>query len=202
MPERIPPGRAGRLWLGQRLQVTRRSAELLDRKRQLLRQELAALELRRAQTGPKWAATCAAADTWAQRAAVLGAGDLVAVASEVAGGGRIVVTWDDALAVSRPATALATLPTPGAAALAAANAAVAPAASAHRAALEAAARHAVVVTAIRRVDEELRSTQRRLRAIEHRRLPTLEAALHDLEIRLDELEREERVVARWARARP
>jgi vacuolar-type H+-ATPase subunit D/Vma8 len=181
--------------------VTRRSAELLDRKRQLLRQELAALELRREQTEAQWAAACAAADTWAQRAAVLGAGDLAAVASEVAGGGRVVVTWDDALAVSRPAAAMAELPIPGAGALAAANAAVAPAAAAHRVALEAAARHGAVVAAIRRVDDELRSTQRRLRAIERRRLPALETAMHDLEIRLDELEREERVVARWARVR-
>jgi vacuolar-type H+-ATPase subunit D/Vma8 len=51
------------------------------------------------------------------------------------------------------------------------------------------------------VNVELRATERRQRAIERHRLPALEEALARLELRLDELERDERVVARWAQQR-
>jgi len=43
MPERVPPGRAGRLWLLGRVASARRSVELLDRKRKLLQREDARL---------------------------------------------------------------------------------------------------------------------------------------------------------------
>jgi V/A-type H+-transporting ATPase subunit D len=87
------------------------------------------------------------------------------------------------------------------AAAAASNAAIAPAATAHGRALRAAAEHAVASAALREVEIELASTQRRLRAIEHHRLPALQSQLHDLILRLDELEREERLIARWAMRR-
>jgi vacuolar-type H+-ATPase subunit D/Vma8 len=48
---------------------------------------------------------------------------------------------------------------------------------------------------------ELASTHRRLRAIEHHRLPAFQAQLQDLVLRLDEREREERLIARWAMRR-
>ncbi|MGA8296609.1 MAG: V-type ATP synthase subunit D, partial [Acidimicrobiales bacterium] len=56
-------------------------------------------------------------------------------------------------------------------------------------------------TSFRVLTAELRSTNRRLRTIEHHRIPALEDALRVLNLRLEELEREERVVSRWAMKR-
>jgi V/A-type H+-transporting ATPase subunit D len=65
-------------------------------------------------------------------------------------------------------------------------------------ALRAAAEHAVASAALREVESELVSTHRRLRAIERHRLPALQAQLQVLVLQLDEREREERLIARWA----
>ena len=46
MALRIPPGRAGRIWLVRRLEIARRGAELLDRKRQALLREQAHVRAR------------------------------------------------------------------------------------------------------------------------------------------------------------
>ena len=87
------------------------------------------------------------------------------------------------------------------AAAVAGNAALSPAAAAHRKALAAAIDAAVVATALRRIEAERRATQRRLREIEHHRIPRLASALRALQLQLDETEREERVVTRMARER-
>jgi V/A-type H+-transporting ATPase subunit D len=75
------------------------------------------------------------------------------------------------------------------------------AAVAYRRAVEAAARHASVEHALRVVRRELAATQRRRRAISHRLIPRLEAAWADLEQRLDELDRDDMVRARWVSER-
>ena len=82
------------------------------------------------------------------------------------------------------ATSHPTPPIPGTPALAAA-------AAAYRHALEAAVEHAAVTTAAARVSTELSVTQQRLRAVRDRWIPELPTALHELELRLDEHEREE-----------
>ena len=48
---RVPPGRAGRLWLAHRLGVASRAAELLDHKARVLRQEAERCELARGAHG-------------------------------------------------------------------------------------------------------------------------------------------------------
>ena len=200
MPERVPPGRVGRLWLLQRLDVARRGAELLDRKRQLLRREQQRLALLCEDTGREWEAACALAQQWGLRAAVLGGGAEVNLsAASVAGQARVVVTWQNTMGVRHPSEALCTLAVPEPTELAAANAAMGPAAAAYRRALEAAAAHAVAAAALHEIETELQATQRRVRAIEQHRIPQLEGALHTLMLRLEELEREERVVTRWAK---
>jgi V/A-type H+-transporting ATPase subunit D len=200
--EPVPPGRAGRLWLLGRLAAAERSAELLDRKRQLLLNEQHRLALRRAETGRRWKEACADAERWGLRAQVLGGASAVAMsASSVAGRSDVELTWLNTMGVRHPGDARCTLAQLAPAEEAAANAAVAPAASAYRKALEAAAAHAVAETSWLLLDAELRTTRRRQRAIERHRLPVLRDALQQLELRLDELEREERVVARWARER-
>ena len=85
--------------------------------------------------------------------------------------------------------------------LAAGNAAIRPAAVAYRDALQLAVEVAVVETARESIGAELQATQRRLRGIERHRVRPLQDALRTLDLQLEELEREERVVARWARTK-
>jgi len=200
--ERVPAGRAGRLWLSARIAGARRSLELLDRKRQLLRREHERLARHRLETAEEWARSCAAAEEWALRAAVLGGtAALTPTGDETTGRGQVEITWRSTMGVRHPAEAHCILPKLAPTVAAAANAAVAPAAAAHRRALEAAATHAAVECSFAAIDAELSATDQRVRAIEHRRLPALEETLRSLELHLDELEREERVVSRWARER-
>jgi len=199
MPEQVPPGRAGRLWLRGRLAFATRSVELLDRKRQLLRHEQLHLASLREETQRRWVAAYAEAERWGLRATVLGgASDVALTAATVAGRATVEVPWRNTMGVLHPDNPHCTLPTLEATEAAAANPAVAPAAAAYRQALEAAVAHGAADTSYRVLDAELHATERRLRAIERHRVPALEDALRRLELRLDELEREDRVVTRWA----
>ncbi|HUI04790.1 MAG TPA: V-type ATP synthase subunit D [Acidimicrobiales bacterium] len=202
MAEAVPPGRAGRLWLRRRLASARRSLDLLDRKRQLLRRELADLAPRRRQAAEDWAGACLEAERWGVRATVLGgAADVALAAAGVEGRAAVDVPWDNTMGVLHPAGPRCRLPVLSPAEAAAGNAAVAPAAAAYRRALDAAAAHGALERSFHLIDAELRATERRRRAIERHRLPALEDALARLELRLDELEREERVVGHWAQRR-
>lgn len=201
MAEAVPPGRAGRLWLRSRVAFARRSLELLDRKQLLLRQELQRLATRVDATRQSWIESCAEADRWGLRAAALGTTDVALASASVAGQASVDVRWRNTMGVWHPGDPrcdAAVLPPDVSAA---ANVAVAPAARAYREALEAAAAYAAADRSWSALTDELRATERRRRAIERRRLPSLEGSLHRLELRLDELEREERVVTRWAEQR-
>jgi len=202
MPEQVPPGRAGRLWLRGRLASARRSMELLDRKRQLLRRERDRLAELREETHRRWVASCAEAETWGLRASILGGtADVTLSSAAVAGRARVDVTWRNTMGVRHPDDPHCALPAFAPADAAAANAAIMPAAASYRRALEAGVAYAVTDTSFKVLDLELRDTERRLRAIERRRVPLLEDGLRRLELHLDELEREERVVTRWAQRR-
>ena len=202
MPEQIPPGRAGRLWLRDRLASARRSMELLDRKRQLLRREQSRLAELREESRRDWLTSCSEAETWGLRAALLGGStEVVSTGVTVAGRARVEVAWRNTMGVRHPDDPRCDLPELGPSDAAATNAAVAPAAASYRRALEAAVAYAVADASFAVLDGELRATERRHRAIERRRVPPLEDALRRLELRLDELEREERVVTRWAKRR-
>ncbi len=202
MAERVPPGRAGRLWLLGRLASARRSVELLDRKRKLLQREDARLSALCDATRARWETACAEAETWGLRATVLGgASEMALAAAPVAGRARVDLTWRNTMGVPHPDVSRSEPAVIRSADAAAANAAVGPAAAAYRRALEAAVAHAAAEMSRRVVAVELRATERRQRAIERHRLPALEDDLARLELRLDELERDERVVARWAQQR-
>lgn len=198
MAEPVPPGRSGRSWLRQRVAFAERSLELLDRKQALLRQELANLAARDKAARRAWVESCAEADRWGLRANASGAADVSLAAAAVAGRAGVDVPWRNTMGVRHPDEPRCTLAVLPAEEAAAGNAAVAPAADVYRRALEAAAVSAALERSLRVLTAELRSTERRRRAIEHRRLPFLRHALADLEVRLDEFERDERVATRWA----
>lgn len=200
MPEQLPAGRAGRLWLLERLDAAARGRALLDRKRQLLRRQFDRLSLLAEERRRTWVAACAEAERWGLRAALLGgSAETALVAGAVAGSATVALTWRNTMGALHPEGARCVLPLVALAELAASNAALRPAAAAYRRALELAVEVAVAETACRNVGSELTATQRRLRGIERHRIPALQDALRTLELQLEELEREERVVTRWAR---
>ncbi|RLE23850.1 MAG: hypothetical protein DRJ50_05510 [Actinobacteria bacterium] len=71
------------------------------------------------------------------------------------------------------------------------TAALRPTMDAYHQALEASALHAATSAALRYLESELASTRRRRRAIGERLVPSLETSLHDLDLHLDEQDREE-----------
>lgn len=186
---RVPPGRAGRLWLRGRLGVARRGRDLLDRKLRLLVREQQRLELLVQRTGDDWALACGEAEAWLLRAALLAGQRGLRLGGEVPPA-EVTIAWNDTMGIRYPAGAAWA---PAAAgdppALLQQSAAIGPARDAHRAALAAAARHAASTAAARTVGEELAATRRRLRAIEDRWIPRLEATLSEVELALDEQER-------------
>ena len=202
MAESVPPGRAGRLWLRSRVASAQRSLELLERKRQLLMRELSGAAQRRELAEREWAERALEAHTWGLRAAAIGGiSDISFVAASCDGKAVVEVPWRNTMGVIHPGQPSCTLPPLAPAATAAASAALGPATAAYRRAVEAAVAYAAADRSFQVLEAELRATERRHRAIERRRLPALVDTLDRLELRLDELEREERVIGRWAKQR-
>jgi vacuolar-type H+-ATPase subunit D/Vma8 len=190
------------LWLLARLDAARRGRELLDRKHQLLRREQQRLALVADRRRLAWEQASADAQRWSLRAGVLGgSGTTALLAGTIVGHATVSVTWRNTMGVNHPDDARCDFPPLAPMALVAGNSALGPATQAHRNALEAAVMAALATAALQRIEDELQATRRRLRGIERRRIPMLEHSLHELQFRLDELEREERVVTRWARER-
>lgn len=201
MAEPVPPGRAGRAWLRQRVAFAERSLELLDRKQVLVRRELADRAGHRETARRAWEAACADADRWGVRAAASGTARLALAAAAVEGTAAVDVPWCTTMGArhpGRPRCEPAVLPGADAAA---GGPAVLVAAGAYRRALDAAVAVAALERSVQVLGNELAATERRRRAIEHRRLPSLRDALAGLELRLDELERDEQVATRWAARR-
>jgi vacuolar-type H+-ATPase subunit D/Vma8 len=168
---------------------------------------MVALEKRANEATTEFATAAHEAAVWGRRAMVLGGStDMEHAAASIAaipprGEADVEVSWQITMGVVFPGEPRSSLPILSSLAAAASNPAMAPAAAAFRRTLEAAARTGAAEAALRIMRNELAETQQRLRAIEHHRIPSLDADLRDLELQLDELEREERVVTRWARQR-
>jgi V/A-type H+-transporting ATPase subunit D len=194
MPVRPPPGSAGRVWFAERIEVARRAAELLEHKQELLRRERRRLTELAARSERAWREQAAVADTWNARALVSGGRDELRRAAPAVGPARVHLRWVSQAGVTYPGAASVDLP---AGRPPVTGPALAGAAEAGRRALDAAVRHAAATTARDRVDEELVATARRVRAVRDRWLSELEARSADLDLRLDELEREEVTRLRW-----
>jgi V/A-type H+-transporting ATPase subunit D len=196
-PRRIPPGRAGRLWLLERLRSGRLAGSLLDRKVKILRAEQERLRTVAEQSRARWLDHARAADLGGQRAALLG-GERDFRRSTPAERATVDVEWGSIMGARYPVAATVRLPLP--ADRGAGTAALSQADAAYRGAVEAAAAHAVATAAVRTVEAELEATGRRLRAISDRWLPRLEEWLATVTRELEEAEREEAFRLRWARA--
>ncbi|XVQ90013.1 V-type ATP synthase subunit D [Microbispora siamensis] len=186
---RVPPGRAGRLWLRRRLDVLQHGLAVLDRKLRILRQERDRLALHVTRTGREWEAAYRTADDWSLRAALLGGRRAIRLADD----GRLAevrVDWIDAMGTSYPGRTFFQAPEePDPSTPLPLTAALVPTRDACRTALRAAVEHAAAKEAERIVSAEEEATSRRIRALRDHILPRIEAALTEVELSLDEMER-------------
>jgi len=103
---RIPPGRAGRLWLLRRLDVARRGADVLDQKRQTLLREQGRLAEHFSAATAEWERQAAAAAEWNERAlTIAGPRRLLVSALHRRGRVEVSVEWRNMLGVVVPASA-------------------------------------------------------------------------------------------------
>jgi V/A-type H+-transporting ATPase subunit D len=194
---RVPPGRAGRLWLIDRLRSGRLAASLLDRKVRILRAEQQRLRQVAEQARGTWLDRARAADQWGLRSALVGGERELRLSAPVAAA-EATIEWGSIMGTRYPTGATVRAPQPSDVD-SGGSAATLEAGMAYGRAVEAAAAYAVARAASRIVDAEVDATRRRLRAISERWLPRLEAALTAVTRELDEAEREEAFRLRWAR---
>lgn len=203
MPLRIPPGRAGRLWLVRRLEIARRGAELLDRKRQALLREQARVRIEAAEARREWEAAAAEVTLWTARAWMLdGTGRLELLARYVEGPASLEVSQSNLMGARLPSVQRITIPDPPPLSALGGSSATVLLARACCEATRAAARCAVALRAEQEVAAELGRAARRLRAVQERWIPQHEQALARLDLALDESQREQAVTVRWLTRRP
>jgi V/A-type H+-transporting ATPase subunit D len=146
-------------------------------------------------TRREWDISVADAEAWCARAVVSGGRDELRRATGGGDGADVKLTWITQAGVTYPSTASVELPPPPEQP---ANAALACARDGYRRAVDVAVRHAAASAAAARVAAERAATIRRLRAIEHRWVPALEQELAEMDVQLEETEREEITRLRWA----
>jgi V/A-type H+-transporting ATPase subunit D len=204
--DRVPPGRAGRLWLQHRLGVARRGSDVLEQKLRILKSEARRLSLLEERTGREWTAACDQAEAWMTRAAIL-VGERGIRHGADSSRATVTIRWGDTMGVRHPAEATCSVPAPQADAPPLASGALITARAAYGRAVEAAVEHAVAQAAVRVIAAEEAVTRRRLRAITYRWLPLLTAGLRNVELNLEEEEHADGVrlrssLAADGRARP
>jgi V/A-type H+-transporting ATPase subunit D len=186
----------------RRLLMARHGAALLDRKRQIMTDELERLQLHADRLRLEWDACARDAAVWLQRATALDGHEGIRGASPTVRA-QVDVQWGGAMGVTYPEDASCSMPAPP---RAGGSSALSYATLAHRTAALAATRLAAVQRAVLLVSTELRATQARQRAIENRWIPRLDEQLRTIRRRLDEQELEEALRLHWAaepaRSRP
>ncbi|MGZ4422226.1 MAG: V-type ATP synthase subunit D [Gaiellaceae bacterium] len=202
MAIRVPPGRAGRIWLLRRLEVAYRGADVLDQKRRTLLRERERLAERLGAVAADWKLAAHAAATWNARAHALAGQRRLRLAALHSGAATVTVVWRNVLGVLVPIDArFEPGGTPPDFVALGGGASIALAAEAHTAALSAAAVYAATRAAHDAIASELATTTLRLRAIERRWIPDHEAALKALELTLAENELADIARVRWASER-
>jgi vacuolar-type H+-ATPase subunit D/Vma8 len=196
-----PPGRAGRQWLITRLGVARRTARMLDRRRLLLSEEHHVRQAVAGHTEPEWEAAARDLERWTARARVAAGEAQMWTAGMHIEPAEVRLRWRSVMGVTCAEEPECRLPDAARAGALGGTAALDLAAVAASRAAAAAARHAAARQAVEALAAELVVTARRQRMLERRWVPRLEAALAALELRLDELERDDRIRTRWTRHR-
>jgi len=193
---RVPPGRAGRLWLERRLATAQHAGELLKQKLAILNHEEQRLAQRAAEGAREWKRLCAESETWTLRTAMLSSRRALRIAS----GGTTAqadIEMGFTIGIEHPVSGVVHLEKQQDLHVAG-SAAVTQAAEAACAAVEAALSAAVATAALRTVRAEMATTRRTLRAVEQRWIPRLSSSLAQVRLELEELEHAEGVRHRWA----
>ena len=202
MAIRVPPGRAGRLWLMRRLEVAVRGTDVLDQKRRTLLRERQRTATTLADAAAAWEREARLATQSNDRAlALAGERRLRLGAVHCTRPATAEVTWRNMIGTVIPTEVRVDIAELADFVALGGGATVALAADAHRRALAAAAAHAAARTAHEAIEREFTATTRRLRAIERRWIPEHERALRRLELELAERELEDISRARFARER-
>src|SRR5690606_24946296 len=162
---RIPPGRAGALWLRRRIAVATRGCELLRQKLLLLDQEERRLRLLAEATATDWRVADRRARERLLPAALLGGGLPVGGAARPASADA-TLRWSTVMGVRYPAEPALVTPEPSSTSPPPGGMALAGAVAAYRQALLAAVRHAAAAAALRAVETEAALTRQRVRALE------------------------------------
>lgn len=193
---RVPPGRAGLLWLRHRLAIATRGVDLLQRKLAILSTEEQRLRLLTGHTAQQWEEDAARADRWLVRAALLGGQPTLRMAA-LRPTAEVTPTWTVVMGVRYPAEPDCRLPDRPSDAPPVGTAALVIAERAYREAVPAALRHAAATAALRCVEVEVATTRQRVRALEQHWIPRLQAALALARLQMEELEHSDTVRRRW-----
>ena len=198
MPLRVPPGGAARLWLRDRLALARSASDLLEQKRRALQNEVSRLTHLAEMTAQRWQDACLEAERWTLRAELVGGErQFLAAGAAIEGTAEAQVTWHSLMGLAYPWEAECRWPAGHARVGLGSTAALVETETAARSALGAAVEAAAAGRALDLVTTELEVTTRRRRALEHRWIPRLQAALAQVEFEMDEHEREEVARLRW-----
>lgn len=193
----LPPGRAGRVWLRRRLDVAARGAELLERKLRILVGEEQSLALLAERTRVEWEDAVRELEQWTLRGSLLSGERGLRLAGD-ASPAEVEVAWRLTMGVRYPAAGSCRLPPRSSAHATPDNTALVHAVAGAERAVRAGVDHAVAVTALGAMREEISSTRRQLRAVRDRWIPRLEAAHRSVTVALDDQENDEGIRLRWA----
>jgi V/A-type H+/Na+-transporting ATPase subunit D len=186
---RVPPGRAGRLWLRARLDVAERGVALLEQKVAILGDERRRLRALASDTGRDWERACLDARTWTLRATLLGGQRSIQQATPDLPA-TITVAWTTTMGIRYP-DGVDCMPPRQDGNVVVDSSALVYAQRTHDAALAAAARHGAALAAVRVIDREFHATRLRALALRRHWVPNLRVALAKIELDLEEQERAE-----------
>ena len=184
-----PPGRMGRLWVLNRLDLAERGVTLLEQKLHLLTALQEELQRRAEQSRHDWQQACREADMWGLRAVLLGGQNAIDLAVTTAPA-SVTVQWAVTAGVRYPDVAACVLPPENDPAVIYPTSASAQATRAYRAAVVAAAKCAAAQAAFRTVEQEVHTTRLRARALSRHWLPLLQQELASIELELEEEDRD------------
>ncbi len=185
----VPPGRMGRLWVLNRLDLAERGVTLLEQKLQSLITLQEELQRRAEQSRHDWQQACREADMWGLRAALLGGQQAIDLATTTAPA-SVTVQWAITAGVRYPDVATCVLPPEDDPAVIYTTSASVQAARAYRAAVVAAAECAAAQSAFRTIEREIHTTRLRVRALSRHWLPLLRQELARIELELEEEDRD------------
>jgi V/A-type H+-transporting ATPase subunit D len=188
--------------LAARLAIAKRGADLLDRKRQALMHEHARVHVEAVEAHRAWRRELDEAERWSARSLMLdGAGRLDLLARHATMSASLALSWSNAMGAQLPSVDRVSVPEPPLLSALGGSSAAVLAARAWREAALAAARCAVAERAQTELSTELARATRRLRALENRWIPEHKRAFAQLDLALDENQREQATRVRWLNRR-